>query len=120
MRQALRQPYQQFFGTLANQARLDIIEALRTKAMTVNEISDATGMEQSHVSHNLRRLIECGFVTARIEGREKTCALNDETIKPLLELMNNHMDNYCCKVVEAKAKRHAQKHAQDAEVNTCH
>lgn len=102
MRQALREPYKQFFGTLANQARIDIIEALSAGPKTVSEIAAHAKLEQSHVSHNLKRLLECRFITAEQNGREKTCTLNKETIKPLLQLMNTHMHNYCEHVVACK------------------
>ena len=105
MRKALRQPYKQFFGTLANQARLDIIEALRHGPLNVTAIATTTGLEQSMISHNLKRLVECGFVTVVQEGRERICTLNDETIKPLLDLMQSHMHNYCRHVVAEKERR---------------
>ncbi|MBR9700441.1 winged helix-turn-helix transcriptional regulator [Candidatus Woesearchaeota archaeon] len=116
MRQALRQPYQQFFGTLANQARIDIIETLREGPKNVKEIGLTTGLEQSHISHNLKRLEECGFITVEQKGREKICTLNQESIKPLLQLMDNHMENYCCHVVARKEanKQHVK------EVHACH
>ena len=104
MRQALREPYKQFFGTLANQARLDIIEALKEGPKTVSEIAETASLEQSHVSHNLKRLAECGFIRVEQNGREKTSQLNEETIKPLLELMNYHMDNHCVHVVNKKCQ----------------
>jgi len=102
MKQTLREPYKQFFGTLANQTRIDIIEALQEKPQTISELAQKTKLEQSQISHNLKRLVECGFVTTEQNGREKTCTLNTTTIQPLLALMNKHMHNYCAHVVKVK------------------
>ncbi|MBR9702640.1 helix-turn-helix transcriptional regulator [Candidatus Woesearchaeota archaeon] len=96
-----------------------MIEVLRERPMNVTEIMEETGHEQSLISHNLKRLIECGFVTAVTNGREKTCMLNKNTIKPLLELMNTHMENYCCKVVEEK-EGVRPKIKQKEKVKLCH
>ncbi|MBI4452233.1 winged helix-turn-helix transcriptional regulator [Candidatus Woesearchaeota archaeon] len=95
MKAELRQPYRTFFGTLANQYRLDVIEALREKPMNVTEISSKTKFNQSTVSHNLQRLQTCGFVFVKPRGKERVYGLNKDTIKPLLVLMNKHMKNYC-------------------------
>jgi DNA-binding transcriptional ArsR family regulator len=109
MKQALHQPYQQFFGTLANQTRIDIIEQLTKHPQNVSELVKALKTDQSTVSHNLRRLEECGFVTVRQNGKERFYTLNEATIKQLLELMHTHMDTYCCHVVARKqAGRAAQ------------
>jgi DNA-binding transcriptional ArsR family regulator len=105
MKQALHQPYQQFFGTLANQTRIDIIEQLTKRPQNVSELVKALKTDQSTISHNLRRLEECGFVTVRQNGKERVYTLNEATIKPLLELMHTHMDTYCCHVVERKQAR---------------
>ena len=107
MKQALRQPYQQFFGTLANQTRIDIVELLSKGDKNVSEIVGALKTEQSSVSHNLRRLEECGFVTAQRNGKERIYTLNRATIKPLLALMHKHMDTYCCHVVARRQARRA-------------
>ncbi|MFA4887085.1 MAG: metalloregulator ArsR/SmtB family transcription factor [Candidatus Nanoarchaeia archaeon] len=100
MKTKLREPYKRFFGTLANQYRLDVIEILKEKPRTVMGIAKKLKYHQSTVSHNLRRLEECGFVFVKPNGRERIYSLNRETIKPLLILMHSHMDNYCSKVCE--------------------
>ncbi len=95
MKTGLRQPYRTFFGTLANQYRLDIIEVLKEKQMNVTEIIRKTKFKQPTVSHNLQRLQACGFVFVKPTGKKRVYELNRETIKPLLVLMNKHMKNYC-------------------------
>jgi len=103
VKRALQQPYKQFFGTLANQIRLDIIKFLRQGPRNVSEITTSLNIEQSATSHNLKRLETCGFVTVKQKGKERIYSLNEKTIKPLLALMDMHMKNYC---------RHTIKHAE--------
>ncbi|HIH37769.1 winged helix-turn-helix transcriptional regulator [Candidatus Woesearchaeota archaeon] len=105
MRQALRQPYRQFFGTLANQVRLEIIEFLSQGTKNVTSIVEALPYEQSTVSHSLKRLEECGFVTVKRKGKERYYELNNATIKPLLKMMHQHMDAYCKCVVARKEEK---------------
>ena len=110
MKQSLRQPYKQFFGTVANQHRLDIIEALQQKPLNVTLLSKKTGCNQTTISHNLRRLEHCGFVFAQQSGRERTYSLNKKTIQPLLTLMHKHMNYYCRRTIH-EHKTNCQGHA---------
>lgn len=98
MKTSLRFPYNRFFGTLANQYRIDIIEILKKGPKNVSEICETLGHHQSTISHNLRRLQECGFVHVKPNGRERVYELNQKTIAPLFELMQIHMNYYCKKL----------------------
>ena len=100
MKTELKQPYRTFFGTLANQYRLEIIEALSSGERNVTGICRKTKLNQSTVSHNLQRLEHCGFVFVKPNGKERIYGLNKETIKPLLELMHKHMNNHCKKIIK--------------------
>ncbi|MCW4050919.1 MAG: metalloregulator ArsR/SmtB family transcription factor [Candidatus Bathyarchaeota archaeon] len=84
-----------FFSTLANPTRLAIIETLSERPMSVTEIVESIGQEQSMVSHNLRPLVQCNFVQVRREGKHRIYTLNQETIEPLLETVQNHFEKYC-------------------------
>ena len=116
MKTHLKEPYKQFFGTLANQVRIDIIAHLSqnenqngSDGSNVSKIVQATGHQQSTVSHSLKRLELCGFVRSRAEGKERIYTLNHETIKPLFDLMKKHVHNYCAHVVHQREKHHATK-----------
>ena len=98
MKSTLREPYKIFFGTLANQYRLDIIKSLSESEKTVTLLIKNLKFHQSTISHNLRRLQTCGFVSVRKNGKERIYSLNKKTIKPLLDLMHNHMNNYCKRI----------------------
>ena len=108
MRIALKQPYRQFFGTLANQVRLDIIQHLLKGESNVSSIVENLDYEQSTISHSLSRLEECGFVTVVPNGKERVYTLNKTTIEPLLKMMNTHMNRYCKHVVACKEGKKCQ------------
>lgn len=93
--------YEIFFTSLANPNRLQIIMSLREGDKNVTEICSHTGFEQTMVSHNLKRLERCGMVFAERKGKSKYYSLNQETIKPLIKMIDSHVSNYCCKLMEA-------------------
>ena len=95
--------YNSFFNTISTKTRLNILELLKTKSMSVTEICTALKEEQSNISHNLKCLTECHFVDVKKEGKKRIYSLNKETIVPLLELVDKHVKRYCCK--ECKMKK---------------
>jgi DNA-binding transcriptional ArsR family regulator len=92
--------YKLFFGTLVSEPRLRIINLLRKGEKTVSEIVKELGMEQSEVSHNLRRLRRCGFVSFEINGKFRCYRLNESAIKPLMELIDKHMGEHCVHILK--------------------
>lgn len=91
--------YKLFFNTFSSEHRLKILNLLRKKSMNVSEIQKATGFEQSVVSHNLRRLKSCGFITQKQEGKYRYYRLNEKTIKPMLTLIDGHMKEHCLLII---------------------
>lgn len=87
--------YMEFFRALSSRLKLDIVLLLRGKAMNVSEIAEQLGEERSTVSHALRPLHSCGFLTVQEQGRQRIYTTNTDTIVPLLELINHHMNTYC-------------------------
>ncbi len=94
--------YKIFFGTLANQNRLKIINVLRKGSRNVTEICQLTGFEQTMVSHNLKRLERCGMVFVEQKGKCRYYSVNKKTIKPLLEMIDAHMKEYCYKILKGE------------------
>ena len=93
-----------FFKAFSNKTRLEIIQLLRKKPLTVTEICEKTGFEQSRVSHNLGCLENCGFVKVTPNGNFRKYALDDETIIPIVNLFEKHIEKYkkrleCCEVI---------------------
>jgi DNA-binding transcriptional ArsR family regulator len=97
--------YKFFFGALANPNRLQIINVLRGNKKNVGEICQITGFEQTMVSHNLKTLEHHGMVFMEKKGKFRYYTVNKKTIKPLLELIDAHMKEYCCKLLEGKKRK---------------
>jgi DNA-binding transcriptional ArsR family regulator len=91
--------YKLFFGTLVSESRLKIINLLRKGKRNVGEIIKELNMEQTGVSHDLARLKKCGFVEDEIDGKFRYYKLNDKTIKPLMEIIEKHMSEYCINIL---------------------
>lgn len=98
MKKTLQEPYKVFFETLGNKTRWDIVHLLKKKACNVTDIAKVLGYEQSLVSHHLRRLETCGFVSFQQKGNERMYKLNQKTIEPLLVLVDKHINNFCKKL----------------------
>jgi len=97
--------YNLFFMALANQGRMKIIEALQRGVKSVNELAGEVGLEQSHVSHHLKCLTFCGFVRNTRDGKKRMYSLNEETMRPLLKLVEQHIKKHAnhlehCKVLK--------------------
>ena len=84
-----------FFSTLANPTRLAILEALGKSDMSVTQLANALGQEQSMVSHNLRPLERCKFVYFERRGKSKVYSLNRDTVETLFKTVENHAQNHC-------------------------
>jgi len=91
----LEDKYDIFFNTLANRKRLRILEYLMDGKANVSEITEALDLSQPTVSQNLKRLESCGFVERKKDGKKRIYSINDETIEPLMELMDKHTEKYC-------------------------
>lgn len=87
--------YHVFFGNLANPLRIEIITLLEGKEMSVNQISNKIGVEQSKLSHALAHLRKCNLVTFKRKGKEKIYSLNKKTLLPILEIIDNHSTLNC-------------------------
>lgn len=90
--------YKRFFTTLGNENRLTVIHYLAKKGpQNVTQIVEGTKLEQTAVSHNLKRLLSCQFTHVKQNGKERVYWLNQDTIKPLLALMDTHVATFCTK-----------------------
>jgi DNA-binding transcriptional ArsR family regulator len=90
--------FDDFFNVLGNKQRVNIVRYLdREGPKSVSAISQDLKMEQSAVSHNMSRLLLCHFVNVKREGKERIYAVNEDTIRPLLALIDKHVRTYCVK-----------------------
>jgi len=99
-------PHALFFQALANQTRMRVLQLLSDRGgMNVSEICSELGLEQTHVSHNLKCLTFCGLVTSTPRGKSRIYSINEETVLPLLKIVDNHLESYAsnlftCDVLE--------------------
>ncbi len=84
-----------FFDMLSTKSRIEIIRSLHRGEKSVGEICKSVKTDRTNVSHQLRLLRECGFVFVRREGKKKIYSLNSETVKPILDLAEKHVEKYC-------------------------
>jgi DNA-binding transcriptional ArsR family regulator len=97
-------PQALLFQALANPARMQILNLLREKGMmNVTQICGELGMEQTHVSHNLRCLAFCGLVNSSREGKSKIYSINEGTTLPLLKTADEHLRKYATNLLTCDA-----------------
>ena len=102
--------YKIFFGTLVSESRLKIISLLKKGRKNVSEIVKELKTDQTSVSHDLARLKRCGFVNVEIDRKFRYYNLNEQTIKPLIELIDKHMLEYCIHILRViKTHRKGEK-----------
>lgn len=97
--------YKIFFGTLISDSRLRIINLLRKAKKNVSEIVNELEINQTAVSHDLARMKRCGFVKVKSDGKFRYYKLNEETIKPLMGLIDKHMSQYCIHILHNEVKK---------------
>lgn len=90
--------FDDFFAVLSNKQRVRILQYLNeTGASNVSSISKALEVEQSAVSHCMKRLLDCHFVEVEPQGKERLYRINNKTVKPLFKLIDQHVRSYCVK-----------------------
>jgi len=93
--------FDHFFMTLGNKQRVRILQLLNENGpQSVSMIAAVLKLEQSAVSHSLKQLLLCHFVTVRPDGKERIYAINEDTVKPLFDQIDRHVRTYCVKGCE--------------------
>lgn len=95
MKKGLSETCYKFFVNLANPTRLAILEKLMEKSLSVNDLAEELGQEQSMVSHNLKSLLECNFVFGKHDGRKHIYSANKITVGELFRIVKNHAKAFC-------------------------
>ena len=86
--------YRLFLKALSNNTRFEIIKLLRKSPKHVSDICKELGFEQSRISHNLRCLIDCGFVNVKWSGKNRVYSLDAKHIVPILNNIDEHIQQY--------------------------
>jgi DNA-binding transcriptional ArsR family regulator len=84
-----------FFETISTKIRMEIMCLLREGPKSVSEICKVLEEEQSKISHNLRKMVECHILDVKQEGKQRIYSLNKDTIIPILDLVEKHVHKYC-------------------------
>jgi DNA-binding transcriptional ArsR family regulator len=95
MKKGLTQICHKFFTNLSNPTRLAIIEQLTQKPMSVTELADILGQEQSMISHNLKPLLACNIILLEKQGKKHIYTPNKETLTPIFKAIENHAQKFC-------------------------
>jgi len=96
--------YNLFFETIASKIRLRILELLQRKPMSVNEICSELNEEQSKISHNLKKMVDCHILDVKKEGKKRIYSLNKDTIVPLMDLVDTHVSKYCQEICKSEVE----------------
>ena len=89
------QSYHVFFTNLANPLKIGIILSLRLGEKGVTQLVNELKVEQSKISHALQALKGCNIVNSEQRGKERIYSLNEDTIVPMLDLINKHANVHC-------------------------
>lgn len=95
MKKGLTKTCYRFFTNLANPTRLAAIEQLMEKPLSVNELAEALGQEQSMISHNLKPLLQCNLISIQKQGKKHIYTVNTQTLNPIFEAIQNHAQKFC-------------------------
>ena len=80
------------FRVFGDSTRIKILYALFESEKCVNDISNAVGISQSAVSHQLRVLRTSKLVKFRREGKAMLYSLDDDHVRSMLELGMEHVE----------------------------
>jgi DNA-binding transcriptional ArsR family regulator len=95
LKKGLTQICYRFFNNLANPTRLAVLEHLMNQPMSVNELAHNLGQEQSMISHNLKPLLDCRLIYSKRVGKNRVYSVNQETIQPIFNIIENHAEKFC-------------------------
>ena len=80
--------------TLANPKRLEIIDKLRTRELSVTELTEALEISQGNLSQHLSLMRQRGIVTTRREGLNIYYSLSNPKIIQACDLMREVLLEY--------------------------
>lgn len=87
--------YDNFFANFSSHLRLKILVNLADGPLSVGELVEKIGEEQSKVSHHLRQMAHCNLVNVKKDGKKRIYSLNERTVKPMLKLAQKHLYSSC-------------------------
>ena len=82
------------FAALADRNRLRMLELLRSRPRTVNEICDRLRLNQPHVSKHLRVLKEAGLVDVEPRAQERVYQLRGGSLRELRNWLDRYREHW--------------------------
>ena len=86
-----RQKIAELFKGFSDPTRVQILFQLLEREMCVNEITNATEVSQSAISHQLRLLKEMQLIKYRREGKNILYSLADDHVRTILQMGMEHV-----------------------------
>lgn len=90
-----------FFQVLADPTRVRMVQALADSEWCVSALTEALGMDQPAVSHQLKYLRDMGLVRWTKNGRNVYYSLSDSHLREILGSSIAHIAHQHCEPVEA-------------------
>ena len=81
----------ELFKAFADPTRVQILSNLVGRELCVTDISEAVGLSQSAVSHQLRILKQMYLVKYRRDGKSMLYSLADDHVRTILEMGLEHV-----------------------------
>ncbi len=82
----------ELFKMFGDSTRIKILFVLLGGEKCVQEITDAAGVSQSAVSHQLRLLKQARLVRSRRNGKQVCYSLADDHVKTILGMAKEHLE----------------------------
>jgi ArsR family transcriptional regulator len=96
----------EFFKAMAHPARIRMLELLSDGELSVGELTDAVGLEGSHVSQQLGVLRRADLVRSRKEGTTVIYSLADRRIAEVLQLSKEILLSNLAEKVSSLSEHH--------------
>lgn len=80
------------FRVFGDSTRIRILYALYENELCVNDITEALGMTQSAVSHQLKILKQSRLIRSRREGKQMFYALADDHVHTIIAMGREHIE----------------------------
>jgi len=77
----------QRFRVIGEPMRIRILDSLRERALTINELTETLGASQQNISKHVGVLVQAGIVAREKDGNRVRCSIADESIFELCELV---------------------------------
>jgi DNA-binding transcriptional ArsR family regulator len=89
---------------LAEPARLQMLNELRSGERTVTELVEATGLGQANVSKHLQLLLAAGFVSRRKDGLYTRYRIADPDVFRICEMMCGRLERDAKRLLKLRAR----------------